>query len=194
MPLRGHPDASGAGVGRDGRIIRTRKIEEDRGAGEGAEDHVERHAAIAQRAEAPVGQPAATDADEVHDAVAGRPQLRPHDLATGSACCCSRRSPSRARTGRGTPRRRRAYPALPTPKIAGAIRPMPMALDVDAPAPVPPHPAIRQPAAGDRADDRRACQYSVAATPACPWPIVEPLLEDRRHPVAYHPAGQGRAA
>jgi hypothetical protein len=52
-----------------------------RGARERAEDSEERHVTIAQCTEAPVGQAAAADADEVHDTVAGRAQLRTDNLA-----------------------------------------------------------------------------------------------------------------
>src|SRR6516162_5019674 len=51
-----------------------------RGAGEYPKNDTERNIPVAEDAEAPVGQAAATDADEIHDAVAGGAQLGPHDL------------------------------------------------------------------------------------------------------------------
>ena len=36
---------------------------------------IERHVSVAEQAEAPIGQAATTDADQVHDPVAGRAQL-----------------------------------------------------------------------------------------------------------------------
>src|SRR5262245_60497183 len=52
----------------------------DRGAGEGAKNDVERHPAVAQHAESPVGQAAATNTDEVHNPVAGSSKARLNDL------------------------------------------------------------------------------------------------------------------
>src|SRR4051812_4899917 len=51
------------------------------GAGEEAEDDVEGRVAVAEVAEAPVGEAAATDAHEVHDAVAGGAEVGAGDLA-----------------------------------------------------------------------------------------------------------------
>ena len=79
--------------------------------------------AVAQDAEAPVGEPAATDAHEVHDAVAGGAQFRPHDLAQDRHVVAVEEAPAEAEQDQERDGQRRASPALPTPNIAGMIRP-----------------------------------------------------------------------
>ena len=44
-------------------------------AGENAENDVQRYVQISERTETPIGKTAATDADQIHDPVAGRAQL-----------------------------------------------------------------------------------------------------------------------
>src|SRR5215207_10081952 len=62
-------DEQHQGNGKDGR------------AGEDTENAEQRHLPIAQFTEPPIGEPAATDAHEIHDSIPSRPQLRPDDLA-----------------------------------------------------------------------------------------------------------------
>ena len=89
---------------------------------------VERHSLIAQHAEAPVGEAAATDAHEVHDAVAGGAQFGAHDLAEDRHVVAVEKSPAEAEENEEHESPSRRVPALPTPNSAGRNKVMPMAL------------------------------------------------------------------
>ncbi len=82
--------------------------------------------------------------------------------------------------------------ALPTPNIAGTISAMPMRAREDSAARARPHPAIGQPAAGNRADDRRDLPVERRRHARQALADAELRLQDRRHPVAHDPAGQRR--
>ena len=64
--------------------------------------------------------------------------------------------------------------------------------DEDAAARGSPHPAVRQPAADQRAGDRRGLPVERRRHAGLALADVELLLEDRRHPVAHDPARHRR--
>ena len=85
---------------------------------------------IAQRAEAPIGEPAATDAHEVHESVAGRAQLGAGDLAEDRHVVAIEEAPADAEEdekGNGDPEQA-GLRRVPTPNIAGTISDIPIAL------------------------------------------------------------------
>src|SRR5437764_9890791 len=53
---------------------------QQRHPGKDTKNYVERHMTITERTKRPVAESAATDADEIHDAIARRAQLRSHNL------------------------------------------------------------------------------------------------------------------
>src|SRR5687767_15574571 len=63
-------------------------------AGESAKNHIERDVAIAQRAESPIAETAAADADKIHDSVTGGAPFRSRDLAEDRHVVAVEKSPA----------------------------------------------------------------------------------------------------
>src|SRR4051812_27852348 len=70
---------------------------DDGGGGEDAEGRIQRHTAITQSAERPVGKPTAAYAYHVHDSVAGGPQVGSRDLTKNRHVVAIEESPAEAK-------------------------------------------------------------------------------------------------
>jgi hypothetical protein len=160
--------------------------------GETAEDQVERHLVVAEPAEADVGQAAARDAGQVHEAVAGGALVGPGDLREDRHVVAVEEAPAQAEEHEeGDGQRERA--------LADDDADAEQRRDDEAHAegadllPAPrrtTHPAVRQPAAAQRAQDGGALPPHHGADAGQALGQPEVLLEDARHPVAHDPAGQ----
>jgi len=164
---------------------------EERGAGKDAEDDVERHLLIAQRAEAPVGQPAATDAYEVHDTVARGAQLRSNDLSKNGHVVAIEDTPAEAEQDEESDRDRQGA-GVAHAENGRHDQAHADSTDEDAPARVTLHPAVGPPAAAHRADNRGGLPVERRGNAGLTLIDVELLLENGRHPVAHDPPRQRR--
>ena len=167
---------------------------EDGGGGKDAEDGEEGDVVIAENAETPIGKAATTDADKVHDAVAGGAEFGPGDLGKDGHVVAIEKSPAEAEEDEKQygHREEASLRGVTDAEHRGDDKGHADGAGIDASALGATHPAVREPAAADGAEDGGDLPVERGRHAGFALADVEFGFKDGGHPIANDPSGQRR--